>query len=431
MFYFMFCMMAVLAFTSCSDDDDEGYKLYPIEVQLQYPENMGVTPTEGVEIVLRNSVNATEFKEETNEAGVAKFEVPEGLYEASASDKRIEGAKVLLFNGLNTKVQVGATTSSITLPLEYSTGGSIVVKELYIGGCPGDDGAKPFQRDQYVILYNNSSETLDLSDFVFAAVNPYNSHASNNDYVNGVLSYAKDKVIPAGNGVWFFNSDVKLEGGKQIVVSFNSGVNHTPTYSQSVDLSKPEYYCMYDIKQFNNTIYYPAPAESIPTSHYLSAYKLKGVTSNAWTISNMSPAFFIFRPEGVDLKSFVENPANLNQYNGSKTQTRAMVPEAWVIDGVEVFKEDAAVNQKRLLNSVDAGYVLLTNKLGHTVYRNVDKAATEAIKENEGKLVTGYAADPSGIDAEASIKNGARIIYMDTNNSTNDFHQREKASLRN
>ena len=432
MFYFMFCMMAVLTFASCSDDDDEkGYQLYPIEIQLQYPDQLGVTPTEGIEVVLKNAVSAIEFKETTNAEGVAKFEVPEGLYEASASEKRVEGAHVLLFNGTNNKVQVTANSTTITLPMEYSTGGSVVIKELYIGGCPADDGSKPFQRDQYVILYNNSSETLDLSDFAFAAVNPYNSHAANKDYVDGELSYAKDKKIPAGNAVWFFNKEVKLESGKQLVVAFNSGVNHTTTYSQSVDLSKSDYYCMYDIKQFDNTLYYPTPAETIPTSHYLSTYKLKGVTSNAWTISNMSPAFFIFRPEGVALKNFVEDPANLNQYMGSEKQTRAMVPEAWVVDGIEVFKEDAATNQKRLLNSVDAGYVMLTNKLGHTLYRNVDKEATEAIEENAGKLITGYTADPSGIDAEASIKNGARIIYKDTNNSSNDFHQREKASLRN
>ncbi len=43
---------------------------------------------------------------------------------------------------------------------------------------------------------------------------------------------------------------------------------------------------------------------------------------------------------------------------------------------------------------------------------------------------TDGSTDPSGIDAEASLKNGARIIYQDTNNSTNDFHQRKQASLR-
>jgi hypothetical protein len=96
-----------------------------------------------------------------------------------------------------------------------------------------------------------------------------------------------------------------------------------------------------------------------------------------------------------------------------------------------------ANNQKRLLPTIDAGYVEMTAKMGYTLYRNVDKEATEAIKENEGKLVYNYSlgvgdsTDPSGIDAEASMRNGARIIYKDTNNSTVDFHQRSRASLRN
>lgn len=84
---------------------------------------------------------------------------------------------------------------------------------------------------------------------------------------------------------------------------------------------------------------------------------------------------------------------------------------------------------------------MLTNFQGYSIYRNVDKAATEALPENAGKLVYGYSlgtldykgaqsTDPSGIDAEASIRNGAHIVYQDTNNSGNDFHQRAKASLK-
>lgn len=98
-------------------------------------------------------------------------------------------------------------------------------------------------------------------------------------------------------------------------------------------------------------------------------------------------------------------------------------------------------NGKRLNAVIDAGAVNGLKGLGYSIYRNVDKAATEAIKENEGKLVYNYAfgtadiekgtTDPSGIDAEASMKNGARIVYKDTNNSTDDFHMRKQASLRN
>jgi hypothetical protein len=88
--------------------------------------------------------------------------------------------------------------------------------------------------------------------------------------------------------------------------------------------------------------------------------------------------------------------------------------------------------KKRLTADVDAGYVWLTNKQGHTLYRNVDQEETEALSENSGKLVYNYAlgTDPSGIDAEASIRKGAHIVYKDTNNSTEDFHERQKCSLR-
>ena len=72
------------------------------------------------------------------------------------------------------------------------------------------------------------------------------------------------------------------------------------------------------------------------------------------------------------------------------------------------------------------------------IYRNVDKEATEAIEGNAAKLVYNYAGgttdvegttDPSGIDAEKSITNGAKIVYLDSNNSSNDFHMRKYASL--
>ena len=117
-------------------------------------------------------------------------------------------------------------------------------------------------------------------------------------------------------------------------------------------------------------------------------------------------------------------------------QVRRKVPVEWVVDGIEVFAKGNANNKKRLLPTIDAGYVEMTPQLGYTLYRNVDKEATEALKENEGKLVYNYSlgvedsTDPSGIDAEASLKNGARIIYKDTNNSTVDFHLRSKSSLR-
>ena len=429
----MFCLMAVLTFSACSDDDDAP-KVSVFEVQLQYPETAGVSPVEGVEVVMKNASNGVSFKKTTDNGGKAVFALPEGLYEASATEKRISGGKVLVFNGLNTSVTVSSTSTSLVLPLEVSKGGSIVIKELYVGGCPKDDGSGRFAMDQYVVLYNNSSEKIDMSNFAFAMVNPFNSTGNNKDYENGRLFYENDHKIPAGVAVWYFNDNVVLEGGQQIVVSMTGAIDHTKTYSQSVDLSKADY-CFYDIENFENAKYYPAPSETIATSHYMKSYKYG--LGNAWPLSQLSPAFFIFNPEGTTLKAFVDDPSTTHNYGGNEKMGRKMVPESWIVDAIEVFKEGADDNMKRLTNGVDAGYVYFTNGLGRTLYRNVDKAATEGIEANKGKLVYNYqtgvngSVDPSGIDAEASVKNGARIVYMDTNNSTMDFHQRAKSSLKN
>jgi hypothetical protein len=197
---------------------------------------------------------------------------------------------------------------------------------------------------------------------------------------------------------------------------------------------------MYDIGIYTFANYYPPPSELIPTSHYLKAYHY--ATGTAWGLSVTSPAFFIFTPEEGPA-AFAASADNIHQYNNSSSaaNTRKKVPVERIADAIEVFVRGASNNHKRLTQDVDAGYVELTNYQGYTLYRNVDKAFTEAIPENEGKLVYNYAGgtadteggttDPSGIDAEASLKNGARIIYKDTNNSSNDFHQRKRASLKN
>jgi hypothetical protein len=120
----------------------------------------------------------------------------------------------------------------------------------------------------------------------------------------------------------------------------------------------------------------------------------------------------------------------------------AKIPNEWIFDAVDIWGADyVGTSLPRFSTELESGYIYMTNKQGYSIYRNVDKEATEALPENEGKLIYNYSlgttdyqgaesTDLSGIDAEASIANGAHIIYMDTNNSINDFHQRKVASLK-
>jgi hypothetical protein len=433
---FVAAIFALLIATACEKEDKET-PTYPVKVQLVYPE--GFTARTGVIVTLENTITNAIFEAETNNAGVAEFTVIAGNYTATASDSyTITGSRIILSANKSNIVITDANTGTISLTLEKSETGQVVIKEYYFNGCQ-QNVSGTFQRDPYVILYNNSDQPASLDNLCFGATIVANSQVANNDYINGELFYAAEKWVPAGFGIFYFATPVVLESGQQIVIAINSANDHTVTYSNSVNLANANYYVFYDTESgFANTTFHPAPSALIPASHYLKAIRFPGVTSVAYTMSTMSPAFFIFSTKGTTPVDYSALAENRNLYNNGATQVRLKVPFDWVIDAVETFKQGEAINNKRLPAAIDAGYIEFPDvKLGYTLYRNVDKAATEAIEGNAGKLVYNYngaapefANDPSGIDAEASLKNGARIVYKDVNNSGSDFHVRAKSSLK-
>ncbi len=327
----------------------------------------------------------------------------------------------------------------------------IIVKEIYNGGVMLDDGSRNFHFDKSIVLYNNCPEQAVVSHLAIGMAAPYNaeSNATDHLYNGGQLVYETDGFIPAENGIWYFPGQLVIEPFQQVVVCVHGAIDNTRTVSNSVNYAFPDYYCMYDpayaggsdnegTLHYNNTSYYPAPSDAIPTSHYLKAVKYG--MANAWPLSVTSPAVFIFQAQQTNLVDYAESADNLwyvPGYPQNYTWACLKVPCHWILDAVEVFnankKDDC---KKRLTADIDGGYVLLTNQQGHSLYRNVDKEMTEARPENAGRLVYGYAlgadgsTDPSGIDAEASMKHGAHIVFQDTNNSAYDFHERQRCSLR-
>lgn len=445
---------------SCKKDNT--VKTYLVKVKLVYPE--GFETKAGITVKMENKSTTTTFDEPTDAEGIAEFIVTAGKYEISASESRVVELVNYIFNGfLSDRMvpTVGEDETVFELSLVKSEIKQLVIKELYNGGCQKDDGSGAFSNDQYFILYNNSFEPATFENMCIGMCLPYNSQATNNDYVDGVLTFkteaGEEDWIPAGQGIWSFTQPVTIAPGEQIVVALKNAVDNTIVkndegdllYSKSINFNNAAYYCTYDPESgYNNTTSYPPPAPAISVSHYLKAHRYG--LGNAWALSTSSPAFFIFTTPG-NPQSFVDDVTKLN-YHGAvnASNERRKVSVSWIIDAVEVHTWENTSNKKRFTAAVDAGYVELYNQQGFTLYRNVDKNATEAIPENEGKIVYGYSlgtagvtvgegdkaevingtTDPSGIDAEASIKNGARIIYKNTNNTSNDFHMRSRASLR-
>lgn len=432
-------LFTMVVLFSCKKDKD--IQIHAVTVQLAYPATSSFTVVEGVTVKMAG--RSTSFEAKTNAEGKATFSVPTDIYEISATDPRSNAGTAFIYNGVKSSVAIvdGWNASNIIkLDLTESTTSQIVIKEVFTGGTPKDDGSGAFDYDKYVILYNNSNTTANLGNLCLATTMPYLATGSNNYYnTSGVLSYESTGWIPAGQAIWKFQQNVTVAPYSQIVIALNNAVNNTVVHTKSINFDNPAYYAAYDIQKFTHAATYPVPVASIPTSHYLKA--LTYGAGSAWGIGVTSPAFFIFDPKGTTPDAFVADASATDVYSGTALVAKK-VPTSWILDGMESYRLGATYsNRKRLTAAVDAGYVYYNNDAGYSLYRNVDKTATEALTGNKEKLVYNYAlgttniptygsTDPSGIDAEASIKNGAHIIYKDTNNSTNDFHLRAKASLR-
>ena len=414
-------------------------EVQPVQIQLQLVCDGANFEVSGVPVSLQDAEATFTLEGTTNASGAVSFSLKPGSYSATCTYVTSENGQRLAYTGNLNMLVVEDRPAILALPLTQVASQQIIIKELYMGGCTNPDDNKGYTNDAYVILYNNSDVEADATDVVFGFLAPYNGHANNKYITDGKLSYENQDWIPAASAIWWFNSQVTIAPYSQVVVAIFGAINHSATISTSVDLSNKDYYWMSNngISQYTNAKY--AVADAIPQSHYLSCHPFS--LGNSWVLSNSSPAFFIGRGPKANVEALCSDTEHYDQTQGAgAANSVVMYPKANVIDAVEVWAAaNVATSNPRFPADVNAGYVALTAKKGYTLYRNVDKEATEALPENKDKLVNNYSlgtvdvegtTDPSGIDAEASKANGAHIIYKFTKNTTNDFHQRKQSSLK-
>lgn len=393
-----------MALSACESDDFNSHDYDTFSVTVSLVDSDGNPfAKEGLAVRL-SSERGVVYTSETNAAGEASFAVPVGIYQASVSSTEIEQGRAYIYNGVESNIVVNKS-SAVKMRVEASQSGTIIIKELYVGGCQRNDGSGTFQRDKYVILYNNCGATVSLSNLSLAFCVPLNAYGINSNYdADGKLNYSDEDFLPAGSAIWTFPEGITIEPYSEIVIALNGAIDHTATYSNSVNLANAEYYCTYDPLNYDNTQFYPSPSELIPTSHYLRALKFGDSNEDAWPLSTSSPAFFIFSLTDETPQEFVSRSDNFWYDGGVVRASNACkrVPRNCILDGVEVYSSTSTYNEKRITADVDAGYIFQTPRQGHSLIRKIDKEATERAGHN---------------------------IYVDTNNSTNDFEETQRASL--
>ena len=389
----VYILTLVLA-TSCLDirnsDPYEG-NLNVLTVAAQWPE--GEFEMAGADVLVEDMNTGSRYASVTESSGAASFSLPNGLYRVTLngrSDREI-------YNGAADKVVLSGKDLRLDLPVSVSRPGSIVIKELYCGGCKKLPLEGNYQYDQYFILHNNDYQVQYLDSLCFGTLSPYNSTASN--------PWGPIDFLPIIQAVWQFpgdGDDFPLQPGEDAVICLKGAVDHAAQYPLSVNLNKEGYFVCYNNTYFPNTTNHPAPGDRISVDRYLNVV-IKTGKANAYTLSINSPTLVLFRAEGVTIEDYVRVADNVVPVPGSTVDNVVKIPFDWVVDAMEVFDGTSSNNNKRLPSEVDAGYVLQTDTyLGRSLMRRTDEAASA---------------------------NAGYEVLEDTNNSLNDFYEREKQSL--
>ena len=397
-------ILTVLLLAGCMDMNDSNPfdgDLHILKISSVWPEGMQVRGE--ADVLVEDMNNGSRYSGRTDMEGNAEFNLPDGLYRVNLSG-RGDG---MVFNASADKVVLSGGTRTLSLSISVSKAGSIVIKEVYCGGCKKLPEEGNYQADQYIILHNNHFETCHLDGLCFGTLSPYNSMGSNpwitTDPETGESTLPD--FVPVIQAVWQFpgdGDDFPLAPGEDAVVCLGGAIDHAAQYPLSVNLNKPDYFVCYNTTYFPNTSYHPAPGSNVSVERYLDVVIKMGI-ANAYTASISSPAIVLFRAEGVSIQDHVTDPDNITPVPGSMSDNVVKIPFEWIQDAVEVFDARSTDNKKRLVPSLDAGYVFQTDSfLGRSLMRRVDEAAS---------AYSGYE------------------VLADTNNSLNDFYETEKQSL--
>ena len=396
--------MTIVLAASCAGIKDpyEG-SLHLLSVTAQYPAGYEGFDLQGSDALVEEINTGSRYSALTDASGSFSMTLPDGIYRVNISGR--SGSDV--FNGAADKVVLSGADLSMKLPLSYSKAGSIVIKEIYCGGCKKLPQEGDYQGDQYFILHNNDYNVQYLDSLCFGTLSPNNATASNpwvsKDPATGESIFPD--FLPIIQAVWQFpgdGDDFPLQPGEDAVICLRGAIDHSLQYPLSVNLNKPGYFVCYNLTYFWNTQYHPAPGNLISEDRIIDVV-IKTGQANAYTFSLNSPTLVLWKTKGMTIQEFVSIPDNITPVPGSSIDNVVKVPYEWVYDAVEVFDARSANNSKRLAPSADAGYALQTDVfLGHSLMRHIDK--------------------------EASAASGYEVL-TDTNNSLNDFYESEKQSL--
>jgi hypothetical protein len=378
----LFILIALFVLGSCIKEPE--YQSHQIEITIGFPDDIPSGAKSGAKVTLFNQLKSYSLELYSNEDGKVVFSnVESGLYSVTIAHSNGTNGVETFFNGFEA-IEVFNSINKF-IKVNESRSNAFVIKEFYYSGSLTPSG-KAYVSDQYIEIYNNSA-IVQYADGI--SVLEHESYGTGDNFWKNIqdsIVVRKIWTIP-GNG-----TDVPVQPGKSIVLAVD-GINHKSDPNANplspVDLGNADF-------EFNVL---KDPAEDIDSPN----------------VPNLEEDLFVNRADDVNFhvgggsavaiaripgKNKNERKEYINRYfmpkvfaSGSSTSYYPKISNDYIIDAVEVVQDEARAIYKRFPVELDAGYTYVPSgsKSGKCIRRK--------IKE---------------------IRDG-RVIYQDTNNSTEDF----------
>lgn len=369
-------------FVSCLKEPDfNSYQVkFVIDFGLDFPQDH----KGGAKVTLFNQLKSYSFEANTNADGFIQLEsIEPGFYSVTVSHSFSSGGIMYSYNGVENVEVFGNKTESVKV--SGTSTSAFVIKEFYFSGSTTPAG-KPYSADQYIEIFNNSPETQ-YADGI--SVLEHESYGTSENYWTNI----KDTIVV--KMIWTIPGEgkqVPVLPGKSIVLA-RTGINHRDDPKGNplspVNLGNAEFE-FYVAKQPETDIDSPT-VPNLVEDLFVSrgndvAFHVKG--GSAIAIAKIPGK------TNEERKIYInKNLVAKTSISGSSTTFYVKIADRYVFDAVEVVLDDAHAIYKRFPPGLDIGYT----------YVNSGSASGKCIRRKTKEITNG------------------RVVYRDTNNSTEDF----------
>ncbi|MGV8095896.1 MAG: DUF4876 domain-containing protein [Mangrovibacterium sp.] len=378
--------LQVLLLFSCKEYEIQ--PAYELKLSLNFPEGYTLSgfPDEGVTVKITNTNTGRISTVMTDASGKLSCTLVEGNYNLACSFAVLVDGEEYTFNGTKSDYLL-TSGADLQVDLIMANSSDFILKEIYFAGSKTVDG-KTYLSDQFHEIYNNTADTL-FADGLCIGVLQQTGTSPNVWLKEDGLTFMDE--LPLTFQVWIVpgdGDDHPVYPGKSIVIA-QDGIDHQTdpngNPSSPVNLANADWetYMQISGKDLD------APGVPNLTMMYTTAS-----TMTDWTASVFGSAVVIFRLPVDDWQTYVNDASHFMTLPGSTASTKYfMIDKSCVLDAVEIVRVEVDKRYKRLPSELDAGYTYIDGGTycGKSIRRKVKMIVDE------------------------------RVIYKDTNNSSEDF----------